>query len=98
MIVNIPLDQVTVQNMLFNNPPNVNSGQTLTQSVPRPTAQGTLTNSLNNPTLIVHSPTLSGGLLGGLNNLLLNLGIDVNNVNVGANLTCGQTGKAYLVI
>ncbi len=65
LIVNIPLDQVTVQNMLFNNPPNVNSGQTLIQSVPRPTAQGTLTNSLNNPTLIVHSPTLSGGLLGG---------------------------------
>ncbi|WP_397457855.1 pilus assembly protein TadG-related protein [Pseudomonas asplenii] len=71
LIVNIPLDQVTVQNMLFNNPPNVNSGQTLTQSVPRPTAQGTLTNSLNNPTLIVHSPTLSGGLLGGLLSTLL---------------------------
>ncbi|QXI29175.1 pilus assembly protein TadG-related protein [Pseudomonas vanderleydeniana] len=129
LLVNIPLDQTTVQNMLFNNPPNVNSGQTLIQSVPRPTAQSILTNALNNPTLIVHSPTLSSGLIGGLlntllsalsqtlntlisaitgllsslvtpliNNLLLNLGIDINSVSVGANLTCGQTGKAYLVI
>lgn len=71
LIVNIPLDQTTIQNMLFTNPPNVNSGQTLIQSVPRPTAQGVLTNSLNNPTLIVHSPTLSGGLLGTLLNTLL---------------------------
>ncbi|WP_017903800.1 pilus assembly protein TadG-related protein [Pseudomonas asplenii] len=71
LIVNIPLDQTTIQNMLFTNPPNVNSGQTLIQSVPRPTAQGVLTNSLNNPTLIIHSPTLSGGLLGTLLNTLL---------------------------
>ncbi|MFJ2367591.1 pilus assembly protein TadG-related protein [Pseudomonas sp. NPDC087697] len=33
-----------------------------------------------------------------INNLLLNLGIDVNKVDVGFNLTCGQKGKAYLVI
>ncbi|MGE8097504.1 pilus assembly protein TadG-related protein [Pseudomonas fluorescens] len=33
-----------------------------------------------------------------LNSLLLNLGIDVNKVDVGFNLTCGQKGKAYLVI
>ena len=30
--------------------------------------------------------------------LLLNLGIDVNKVDVGFNLTCGQKGNAYLVI
>ncbi|WP_455929952.1 pilus assembly protein TadG-related protein [Pseudomonas fluorescens] len=33
-----------------------------------------------------------------LNNLLSMLGISLVNVNVGANLTCGQTGEAYLVI
>ncbi|GAB5338625.1 pilus assembly protein TadG-related protein [Pseudomonas fluorescens] len=33
-----------------------------------------------------------------LNNLLNSLGISLANVNVGANLTCGQTGEAYLVI
>ncbi|MBT0626517.1 hypothetical protein KIH32_21635 [Pseudomonas fluorescens] len=33
-----------------------------------------------------------------LNNLLNMLGISLANVNVGANLTCGQTGEAYLVI
>lgn len=33
-----------------------------------------------------------------VNSLLLNLGIDVNKVDVGFNLTCGQKGKAYLVI
>ncbi|WP_047335569.1 pilus assembly protein TadG-related protein [Pseudomonas protegens] len=33
-----------------------------------------------------------------LNNLLSGLGINLMDVEVGANLTCGQTGKAYLVI
>lgn len=33
-----------------------------------------------------------------LNNLLWGLGINLMDVEVGANLTCGQTGKAYLVI
>lgn len=33
-----------------------------------------------------------------LNNLLNMLGISLANVTVGANLTCGQTGEAYLVI
>jgi uncharacterized membrane protein len=33
-----------------------------------------------------------------LNNLLKNLGINLMDVDVGANMTCGQTGKAYLVI
>ncbi|WP_439863319.1 pilus assembly protein TadG-related protein [Pseudomonas antarctica] len=33
-----------------------------------------------------------------LNNLLSMLGISLANVNVGANLSCGQTGGAYLVI
>ncbi|MDB5994361.1 MAG: rane protein [Pseudomonas sp.] len=33
-----------------------------------------------------------------IDSLLLNLGIDVNKVDVGFNLTCGQKGKAYLVI
>ncbi|WP_025807951.1 TadG family pilus assembly protein [Pseudomonas chlororaphis] len=43
------------------------------------------------------------GLLGPLldpllNKLLTSLGIDLMNVEVGANLTCGQTGRAYLVL
>lgn len=33
-----------------------------------------------------------------LNNLLHGLGINLMNTEVGANMTCGQTGKAYLVI
>lgn len=33
-----------------------------------------------------------------VNTLLFNLGIDVNKVDVGFNLTCGEKGKAYLVI
>ncbi|MED7665606.1 hypothetical protein GXB78_00085 [Pseudomonas moraviensis subsp. stanleyae] len=33
-----------------------------------------------------------------LNNLLKGLGINLMNTEVGANMTCGQTGKAYLVI
>ncbi|WP_404938165.1 pilus assembly protein TadG-related protein [Pseudomonas sp. JDS08PS003] len=33
-----------------------------------------------------------------LNNLLTALGINLMDVEVGANLTCGQTGRAYLVI
>lgn len=33
-----------------------------------------------------------------LNNLLSSLGISLANVTVGANLSCGQTGEAYLVI
>lgn len=33
-----------------------------------------------------------------LNNLLSALGINLMSVDVGANLSCGQTGKAYLVI
>jgi hypothetical protein len=32
-----------------------------------------------------------------LNNILASLGINLMDVEVGANLTCGQTGKAYLV-
>ncbi|WP_130902833.1 pilus assembly protein TadG-related protein [Pseudomonas sp. Sample_23] len=33
-----------------------------------------------------------------LNNLLKGLGINLMNTEVGANMSCGQTGKAYLVI
>ena len=33
-----------------------------------------------------------------LNNLLKSLGVNLMDVDVGANMTCGQTGKAYLVI
>ncbi|MGY2187747.1 hypothetical protein D3C81_177780 [compost metagenome] len=33
-----------------------------------------------------------------LDSLLTNLGIDINKVDVGFNLTCGEKGKAYLVI
>ncbi|AZC28684.1 putative transmembrane protein [Pseudomonas chlororaphis subsp. piscium] len=47
--------------------------------------------------------TAIGALLGPLldpllNNVLAVLGIDLGKVEVGANLTCGQTGRAYLVI
>ncbi|MGE7957432.1 pilus assembly protein TadG-related protein [Pseudomonas sp. NPDC089530] len=47
--------------------------------------------------------TAIGSLLGPLldpllNNVLKVLGIDLARVDVGANLTCGQTGRAYLVI
>lgn len=33
-----------------------------------------------------------------LNNVLKSLGINLMDVDVGANMTCGQTGRAYLVI
>lgn len=33
-----------------------------------------------------------------VDSLLMNLGIDINQVDVGFNLTCGEKGKAYLVI
>ncbi|AZD27459.1 TadG family pilus assembly protein [Pseudomonas chlororaphis] len=47
--------------------------------------------------------TAIGALLGPLldpllNNVLAVLGIDLGQVEVGANLTCGQTGRAYLVL
>ncbi|WP_016703783.1 TadG family pilus assembly protein [Pseudomonas chlororaphis] len=47
--------------------------------------------------------TAIGALLGPLldpllNNVLAVLGIDLGKVEVGANLTCGQTGRAYLVL
>ena len=48
-------------------------------------------------------PVVTDGLLSPLldpllNNLLQSLGINLMDVDVGANMTCGQTGKAYLVI
>ncbi|MCJ7955049.1 MAG: pilus assembly protein TadG-related protein [Pseudomonas sp.] len=50
-------------------------------------------------TLVGAIHSLLGPLLNPiLNNLLNMLGISLTNVNVGANLTCGQTGEAYLVI
>ncbi|AUG38950.1 hypothetical protein CXP47_03325 [Pseudomonas chlororaphis] len=47
--------------------------------------------------------TAIGALLGPLldpllNNVLAVLGIDLGRVDVGANLTCGQAGRAYLVL
>ncbi|WP_458378972.1 TadG family pilus assembly protein [Pseudomonas chlororaphis] len=47
--------------------------------------------------------TAIGALLGPLldpllNNVLAVLGIDLGKVEVGANLSCGQTGRAYLVL
>ncbi|PMY48117.1 MULTISPECIES: TadG family pilus assembly protein [Pseudomonas] len=43
--------------------------------------------------------TLLGPLLDPLlNNVLAVLGIDLGKVEVGANLSCGQTGRAYLVL
>jgi len=61
----------------------------------------TLLSALN--TVVGLLATAIGALLGPLldpllNNVLAVLGIDLSKVEVGANLTCGQTGRAYLVI
>ncbi|EJL07565.1 TadG family pilus assembly protein [Pseudomonas chlororaphis] len=61
----------------------------------------TLLSALN--TVVGLLATAIGALLGPLldpllNNVLVVLGIDLGKVEVGANLTCGQTGRAYLVI
>jgi uncharacterized membrane protein len=61
----------------------------------------TLLSTLSNVTALLISAI--GGLLAPLvdpivDSLLMNLGIDVNKVDVGFNLTCGEKGKAYLVI
>ncbi|WIE51296.1 TadG family pilus assembly protein [Pseudomonas sp. GM17] len=61
----------------------------------------TLLSALN--TAVGLLATAIGALLGPLldpllNNVLAVLGIDLSKVEVGANLTCGQTGRAYLVI
>lgn len=61
----------------------------------------TLLSTLANVTSLLVSAI--GGLLAPLvdpivDSLLLNLGIDINKVDVGFNLTCGQKGKAFLMI
>ncbi|PMY62726.1 MULTISPECIES: TadG family pilus assembly protein [Pseudomonas] len=61
----------------------------------------TLLSALN--TVVGLLATAIGALLGPLldpllNNVLAVLGIDLGKVEVGANITCGQTGRAYLVI
>lgn len=61
----------------------------------------TLLSTLSDVTALLVSAI--GGLLAPLvdpivDSLLVNLGIDVNKVDVGFNLTCGEKGKAYLVI
>ncbi|AZC35103.1 TadG family pilus assembly protein [Pseudomonas chlororaphis] len=61
----------------------------------------TLLSTLNSVVSLL--ATAIGALLGPLldpllNNVLAVLGIDLAKVEVGANLTCGQTGRAYLVI
>jgi uncharacterized membrane protein len=61
----------------------------------------TLLSALN--TVVGLLATAIGALLGPLldpllNNVLAVLGIDLGKVEVGANLSCGQTGRAYLVI
>ncbi|WP_095192026.1 pilus assembly protein TadG-related protein [Pseudomonas sp. Irchel 3A7] len=61
----------------------------------------TLLSTLSNVTTLLN--TAISGLLAPLvdpivDSLLMNLGIDVNKVDVGFNLTCGEKGKAYLVI
>ncbi|AZD06140.1 Putative transmembrane protein [Pseudomonas chlororaphis] len=61
----------------------------------------TLLSALN--TVVGLLATAIGTLLGPLldpllNNVLAVLGIDLGKVEVGANLTCGQTGRAYLVL
>lgn len=61
----------------------------------------TLLSTLSNVVALLASAI--SGLLAPLvdpivNSLLMNLGIDINKVDVGFNLTCGEKGKAYLVI
>ncbi|QTT80355.1 hypothetical protein HUT29_03340 [Pseudomonas chlororaphis] len=61
----------------------------------------TLLSTLNSVVSLLASAigTLLGPLLDPLlNNVLAVLGIDLGKVEVGANLTCGQTGRAYLVL
>lgn len=81
-------------------------GITLIQHTP---AIGSLLGSLLSTLLSTLSDVVAllasaiGGLLAPLvdpivNSLLMNLGIDINKVDVGFNLTCGEKGKAYLVI
>ena len=81
-------------------------GITLIQHTP---TIGSLLGSLLNTLLSTLSDVVAllasaiSGLLAPLvdpivNSLLMNLGIDINKVDVGFNLTCGEKGKAYLVI
>ncbi|ROM96050.1 pilus assembly protein TadG-related protein [Pseudomonas brassicacearum] len=116
-------------NYTYNNPKEINVPPLPTHTVSVSGVVGSLSGTLGGVTLISHTPTISGSLIGGLlttlvstlnlvttqlvgaidgllaplvdplvYSLLLNLGIDVNKVDVGFNLTCGQKGKAYLVI
>jgi uncharacterized membrane protein len=62
------------------------------------TGVGSLISDVTNRLLPVITGALSPLLDPLLNNLLKGLGINLMDVDVGANMTCGQTGKAYLVI
>lgn len=82
------------------------AGITLIQHTPTiGSLLGGLLTTLLSTLSVVTTQLVSGisGLLAPLvdpivDSLLLNLGIDVNKVDVGFNLTCGQKGKAYLAI
>jgi hypothetical protein len=58
---------------------------------------GTLISSVTSLLVPVITNLLSPLLDPLLNNLLSSLGINLMDVDVGANMTCGQTGVAYLV-
>jgi len=62
------------------------------------TGVASLISDVTNRLLPVVTSTISPLLDPLLNNLLKGLGINLMDVKVGANMTCGQTGKAYLVI
>ncbi|WP_322845773.1 pilus assembly protein TadG-related protein [Pseudomonas sp. B33.4] len=62
------------------------------------TGVASLISDVTNRLLPVVTGALSPLLDPLLNNLLKGLGINLMDVDVGANMTCGQTGKAYLVI
>jgi len=62
------------------------------------TGVASLISDVTNRLLPVVTGVLSPLLDPLLNNLLKGLGINLMDVDVGANMTCGQTGKAYLVI
>ncbi|WP_347928807.1 pilus assembly protein TadG-related protein [Pseudomonas helvetica] len=129
IMIDSPIAGTSESNYAYSNPKDINVPPLPLHTVSVSGVVGSLNGTLGGITLISHTPTISGSLIGGLlttlvstlslattqlvgaidgllaplvdplvNSLLLNLGIDVNKVDVGFNLTCGQKGKAYLVI
>lgn len=79
----------------------INHPPTFTPNLVQAVAFGLVTTTLTTAVTLVGNALSSvlGPLLDNLiNKLLLTLGINLNKVETGGNLNCGQTGLAYLVI